>query len=207
VLWRARVLAALAFAMPMTLAATAHAGTCTCGDEVSPERALHDADAALVGEVLSDRLVADGTLQRVRVDEVYVGDLPPRIEVYARIGQGVVGPCAVLFSGGQQVAMILRADPLGRLTQDACSMVSVDQLRRIGGTARPPDPTAVSPPTGDPAPVGGELPARMPAWQVGVIGLVVALLLIAGSVALTARRDRRAAAEAGSGVPPEADGG
>ena len=94
-----RLLVALVLATPLALVGTAHAGTCACGGEVSPARAIEDADAALLGEVVSDRLVADGTLQRVRVDEVYAGSLPPQIEVYAQIGPGVVGPCAMLFSG------------------------------------------------------------------------------------------------------------
>ena len=153
------------------------------------------ADAALIGEVMSDRLVQDGTMQRVRVEQVYVGDLPPEIEVYAPIGSGIVDPCGVLFSGGHPVAMVLTADATGRLSQDACSLLDVATLRAVGGAARPPDSRAVAPATQPPigtasAGVGA---GSLAGWQIASLGALAAVALIACWIRIEQRRGRHAA--------------
>ena len=165
------------------------ARACACAGGGSPAQIVAGADAAIVGEVISDRLVQDGTMQAVRVDEVYVGNLPPRIEVYAPIGSGTVDPCGVLFSPAHPVAMVLTADASGRLSQDACSLLDVTTLRSVGGVAHPPDPGAEAP-AGEPpvnADPGGGPTSAIPWWLVAVMGAGAGLGLITASV-LVGRR-------------------
>ncbi len=187
----ARLVIALVFSVASLAIVITPASACSCVSRPAG-KILRGADAVLVGEVVGDRLVQDGTIQRVRVDEVFVGTLPPEIEVYAAIGPGIVDTCSVLFSGGHEVAMVLEEDAPGRLSQSLCSMLSVDDVRRLGGTPRPPDPDAIAPT--QPPPVVGtdaEDDALLAWWQVVGLGALAAAALIGGSTLAGLRRARR----------------
>jgi hypothetical protein len=177
------LLVVAALVSPVALAATpVWACSCTSG---SPKVLVSQADAALIGEVVADRPVADGTIQEVEVHDVFEGVLPPTIQIHASIGSGVIDPCAVLFSGGHEVALVLRADDRGRLVQDACALLSVAELRRVGGRARPPDPDAAQPSQAPPV-VGsssvGEPAGPLGWWQITGLGALGAIALIAAAV-------------------------
>ncbi|MEX0984507.1 MAG: hypothetical protein WD096_05610 [Actinomycetota bacterium] len=186
----ARLVLALVFSVASLVIVTTPAFACSCVSQPAG-MIIRDADAVLVGEVVGDRLVQDGTMQRVRVDEVFVGTLPPEIEVYAAIGPGIVDTCSVLFSGGHEVAMVLEEDAAGRSWQSLCSMLSVEDVRRLGGTPRPPDPDAVAP-TQTPPVVDTEAEGALLAWwQVVGLGALAAAALMGGSILAGLRRARR----------------
>lgn len=186
----ARLVIALVFSAAAVVIVATPAVACSCVSRPAGT-IIRGADAVLVGEVVGDRLVQDGTIQRVRVDEVFVGTLPPEIEVYAAIGPGTVDTCSVLFSGGHEVAMALEEDASGRLSQGACSMLSVADARRLGGEPRPPDPDAVAP-TQTPPVVGTDAEGALLAWwQVVGLGALAAAALIGGSILAGLRRGRR----------------
>jgi hypothetical protein len=197
-----RLLLASALIVPSILLSARPAGACTCdAPAMKPARLLEEADAALVGAVVANEAVPDGTVQQVLVEEVYVGSVPERIQVHARIGAGVVDPCAVLFPAGEPVAMVLRTDAAGRYTQDACALLTVAALRRVGGEPRSPLPlqppasaTVVPVPTPTAAPVADPEPDVLAWWEVAGLGAVGAVALI-GVTSILARRRARAGRE------------
>ena len=199
-----RAVSALVLAAGSVVLSAAPCLACSCALR-PPAEALEDAEAAFIGEVISDRLVADGTMQRFRVDEVYAGTLPPEVEVHAQIGSGFVNSCAVLFSSGHEVALLLGRDDQGRLTTSVCSMITVAEMRRVGGEPRPPEAAAasVTPPQGGTDGAEGDavaVGAALPWWQVALAGLAVGLVLIA--VSMVAGK-RRATPDPASPIPDE----
>lgn len=197
-----RAVSALVLAAGSVVLSATPCLACSCVPR-PPAKALADADAAFVGEVIGERSVSGGTMQRFRVDEVYAGTLAPEVEVHAQIGSGVVSSCAVLFSGGHEVALILATDEQGRLMTSSCSLITVAEMRRVGGEPRPPEAAvaSVAPPTsGTVAAEGGADGAALPWWQVALSGLAIGLVLI--GVSMVAGK-RRGAPDPASPIPDE----
>jgi hypothetical protein len=196
-----RLAAALAIAIPWSLGGAAPAtAACTCEDGGSPRQVLRSADAAVIGEVIGNRSVGGGTMQRIRVDEVFVGEPSREIEIFTRLGGGVVDPCAVAFGSGEPIALVLTRDAAGRYVQDRCALMDVGTLRRIGG---PPAAPATAQPTASPTPgsAGTDAgPSRpWPWWLVASVGAGAGVVLIGGSLVW----GRRRAAEAAEPGEPE----
>lgn len=187
----------MGLAVAALLGAASPCRACSCAPS-TPQGAFREADAAFVGRVVRDTMVAKGTTQTFEVDEVYKGALTSRIDVWAEVGTEWVSSCAILYPAGEPVALLLFVDEQGRWQAAACSQVTRAELRRIGGEPREPLPA----PTPDvAAPVedlgrddtGGGLPA----WAVVLIGAAVAVGLVGGQIVWAGRRDRRAAFPSG----------
>lgn len=182
----------MGLAVAVLLAAAPPCRACSCAPS-TPQGAFRKADAAFVGRVVQDTMVAKGTTQTFEVDEVYKGALTSRIDVWAEVGTEWVSSCAILYPAGEPVALLLVVDEQGRWQASACAQVTRAELRRIGGEPREPLPV---PDAGVAAPVedlgtrdaGGGLPD----WAVVLIGAAVALVLVGARIAWAGRRDRRA---------------
>jgi hypothetical protein len=170
---------------------------CSCAPS-TPQGAFRKADAAFVGRVVQDAMVAKGTTQTFEVDEVYKGALASRIDVWAEVGTEWVSSCAILYPAGEPVALLLFEDAQGRWQASACSQVTRAELRRIGGAPREPipapDPEVTAPVVG---PGIGDAGGGLPTWAVVLIGAGLAVGLVGGHIVWTARRDRRAAFPSG----------
>jgi hypothetical protein len=187
----------MGLAVAVLLAAAPPCRACSCAPS-TPQGAFRKADAAFVGRVVRDTMVAKGTTQTFEVDEVYKGALTSRIDVWAEVGTEWVSSCAILYPAGEPVALLLFADDRGRWQASACSQVTRAELRRIGGEPHEPLPVPdaeVAAPPGGPGTrdVGGGLPA----WAVVLIGASVAVGLVGGQIVWAGRRDRRAAFPSG----------
>lgn len=171
---------------------------CSCAPS-TPQRSFRGAEAAFIGTVVRDTMVAKGTTQTFEVDQVFKGELASRTDVWTEIGTEWVSSCAVLFPTGEPVALLLWKDEQGRWTTSSCSQITVAELRRVGGEPREPA-TAPSPdvalPVGDLG-AGDDEGAGLPAWVVVAIGAIVAVVLVGGQIAWAGRRDRRAAYPSG----------
>jgi hypothetical protein len=196
----ARPLAALLLATSIALVTATPCAACSCV-QASTSSLLEDADAAFVGEVVTQRAVTGGTIQVLRVDGVYEGDLGPQVALFARLGQGVVDTCAVLLPTETRIGVIATRNADGTYSTGLCAITTVRALRMAGGRPRPPDPSiALVPPAG-----GGPPEAAAPRSSGAVV--LAGALLVAGLVAMasvrerTRRRSQGDATEAGREAP------
>jgi MYXO-CTERM domain-containing protein len=133
------VTARLTFAVLVTLAGLALAGdsrACVCGDAPIEER-LDDADAAVVGRVVSDRAweVEGGPLSRrltVRVEQRVKGDVDETLFVLAPSGTD----CDVEISLEKTTGLLLTRARGGEWFASACSLVAPGELVAAGGEPR-----------------------------------------------------------------------
>lgn len=192
-----RLFLALALALPAVALTASSCAACECAFIPVPQQ-LQDADAAIMGEVVSQRGAQGGTIQVFRVDGVFAGEVGPRIELFARIGQGIVDSCAVLLPTDARVAVIADRNADGTYSASACSLVTEAELRKAAGPPLPPDPSIVSTPTQAPTPaVGAQPPKReLPAWLVILLGASLGTGLIAGTMAVPRWRAVRRASSA-----------
>ncbi|HTG46289.1 MAG TPA: hypothetical protein VK646_01360 [Actinomycetota bacterium] len=120
---------------------------CGC-TPMTPKQMFRRAGAAFEGEVTSQRaLDAMTTVQTFRVDRVYKGSLHQTVDVVASMGAAGGSDCAILFPEASPVAVVLRQVG-GRWTADVCSLMTLDELRRVAPPPQPPLP-------GDGPTVGG----------------------------------------------------
>lgn len=174
---------------------------CGCTPQ-TPKQVLRRADAAFVGEVTSQRpLDAMTTAQTFRVDAVYKGALYSSVDVVASMGAAGGSDCAILFPSGSQVAVVLQQQG-DHWISDACSLLTMAQLRRGAPPPRPPLPGPApqaggptAPPTSAPATSGGSSgsASRGGISGAGVIaGGLLAIAAIAFVLSLESRRATRA---------------
>jgi hypothetical protein len=180
-------------AIPVVVIGASPCLACSCAAEPLRARLAH-ADVAFEGRVTDSRAAPAGTIQVLAVDGVYQGDLPPEVELFAQIGQGVVHSCAVLLPTGSTVGVVADRNDDGTYSTNVCLLTTPASLARALGPARPP---SASPREGPPAaPAATDAPIGLPAWLVAVLGALGGLVLIGGTVAagprLAACRERRA---------------
>jgi hypothetical protein len=198
-----RTLVALVLAVPIVLATASPCLACSCAP-LDVAATLEDRDVvAFVGEVVAQRGAEGGTIQGMRVDGVFQGELGPEVALFAQIGQDVVNSCAILLPTDTRVAVIARPNPDGSYSTDVCSLVTEADLRAVVGPPRPPDPalTIAPPPRG--ATTVGEGP-ELPFWVVASLGAVAGVVLIGLGTRVAGRRDRRVRGET-AGPPDAAD--
>jgi hypothetical protein len=171
---------------------------------------LRRADAAFVGEVTSQRpLDAMTTAQTFRVDAVYKGALHTTVDVVASMGAAGGSDCAILFPEGSPVAVVVQQQG-DHWISDACSLLTLAQLRKVAPPPEPPLP-------GQGAPAGGPTPppTTVPATPAGsgdaegggISGagaIAGGLLAIAAIAFVLSREGRRAARERRTREPDEA---
>jgi hypothetical protein len=181
----ARCVLLVFLAVPAVVSAAQPCAACSCAPR-SPERAFRDADAAFVGSVVDQQAIdPTTTVQTFEVRSLFKGPLGPTVNVIAPIGSGGGSTCGVLYGPGE-VAVILYRDGDG-WTTDACSRITVEQLRRLAAPPTHPSPSPVATPSAIVAPVTGR--GRV-GWPTAILGLLAGIAAIAATLALATRRHR-----------------
>ncbi len=174
---------------------------CGCTPQ-TPKQVLRRADAAFVGEVTSQRpLDAMTTAQTFRVDAVYKGALHSTVDVVASMGAAGGSDCAILFPSGSRVAVVLQQQG-DHWISDACSLLTLAELRRVAPAPEPPLPgQAPEPPlSGQGQTVGSTPSTSAPSTGSGggisgagaIGGALLAVAAIAFVLSLESRRATRA---------------
>jgi hypothetical protein len=182
-----RVLLALVLSTPILLVSAGGCAACSCATE-SAQAMIDHADAAFAGRIVSQRGAPNGTIQILHVAAVYKGSIGPQVELIARIGEGVVGDCAVLLPTGSRVAVVADRNPDGSYSTSTCWLVRERTLRATAGTPTPPDPDIGLPVPSVPVPAAS---ASVPWWLVALAGGAVGTALIAISLRAGRRREQR----------------
>lgn len=198
-----RLFLLVALALPAVALTASPCLACDCAF-LPVSKQLRDADVAIVGEVVSQRGAQGGTIQVFRVDGVFTGEVGPQVELFARIGQGIVDSCAVLLPADARVAVIADRNADGSYSASACSLVTEAELRTAVGRPLPPDPSIVSTPTLPPALTQQPATRELPAWLVILLGASLGTGLIAGTMAVPRWRAVRGASS-GQRPPGEVD--
>jgi hypothetical protein len=119
----------------MTLALASPAAACVCV-EASVEQRLDDADAAVVGRVVSEREAElNGLLQlflTVEVEQRVKGDVERTLEIRSPLGTD----CDVEVPRDESVGLLLTSAPDGVWLATACSVVNPGELVVEGGEPR-----------------------------------------------------------------------
>jgi hypothetical protein len=117
------------------LALASPAAACVCVDAPLSER-LDDADAALIGRVVSERQgQLNGAPQRllgVEVDQRVKGDVERTLEVRSPSGSD----CDVIVPKDEAIGLLLTRSPDGAWLASACSVVEPGPLVAEGGEPR-----------------------------------------------------------------------
>lgn len=187
--WRGLVV--LSLAVSALLVSARPCSACSCA--LQPPKALvRNADVAFIGTVTAQRSVDEiTTIQSVVVDEVFRGSVPSRLDLVADLGPGGGSTCAVLFPIDAEVAVVAHERDDGTYATDSCSLISVAELRSVGGTPIEPLPSPASPTPGtvpDTGPVAPAATSGVP-WQVVVLGALAGVAAIAVAIVLAGRRD------------------
>lgn len=196
-----RTLVALALAFPIVLATASPCLACSCAPLDVGQALQEPGVVAFVGEVVAQRGAQGGTIQGLRVDGVFQGELGPEVALFAQIGQGVVNSCAILLPTQTRVAVIAHPNADGSYSTDVCSLVTEAQLTAVVGPPRPPDPSI----TASPASTGGRTTPEegaLPFWLVAVLGALVGAVLIGVGSATGRWRARHAVTD--DDEPPDA---
>ena len=90
----------------LSLAAAADAYACTCAP-VDLERDLPAADGAIIGSVLERRVSGDTATYRLRIEQVYKGDIENRAEVVSSVDGA---SCGLELAQGDRVGLLLTRD-------------------------------------------------------------------------------------------------
>jgi hypothetical protein len=111
---------------------------CTCV-AISPEDALDDADAALVGRVAGEREIllrgAPQKLYTIEVLQQVKGDLPDRLELRSPLGCDIDG-AAVAAADDGSIGLLLTRSPSGVWLASACNVIAPEELVTVGGEPR-----------------------------------------------------------------------
>jgi hypothetical protein len=186
---------------------------CGCVPQTA-KQVFRRADAAFVGEVTSQRpLDAMTTAQTFRVDAVYKGALHSSVDVVASMGAAGGSDCAILFPEASPVAVILQQQG-DHWISDACSLLTLAELRRVAPPGEPPLPGEgppaggpAAPPTASPAPGTSEGSGGGGISGAGAIaGGLLAIAAIAFVLSLESRRaarDRRSREPDDGALEPE----
>ena len=184
---------------------------CGCTPQ-TPKQVLRRADAAFVGEVTSQRpLDAMTTAQTFRVDAVYKGQLHSTVDVVASMGAAGGSDCAILFPSGSRVAVVLQQQG-DHWISDACSLLTMAQIRHVAPPPRPPlpgqapePPLPVGPTVGVPVPSTSASSAGSGGGISGAGAIGGALLAIAAIAFVLSLERRRATRNRREEAPDEAD--
>ena len=179
----ARLSLAFLLAASVVLLTSTPCAACSCASEPL-SGLLAASDVAFTGEVVSRRPAGQGTIQVLRVDEVYVGALGPRVELYAEIGPQMVSSCALLLPTQTRVAVLADRNADGTFSTSVCAMTTVRALRKAAGEPHPPDPAIGLP---EPTVPGGEGDGGSGAG-VALAGVLLVAGLLAASLVFGRRR-------------------
>lgn len=180
------------------LAAAPRCWACDCVFR-SPAKVVAGADAVFIGQVTVETPVDPvTTIQTFEVRKVFKGDVTSRVDVVAQIGLGGGSSCAVLFPAGSPVAVAVYRNDNGSWSSDACSVLTLAEMKKVAGPGRAPKPasptlSATSTSAWFPETGGG---AGFPGWLVPLLGAAGGAALIALSFVAGRRRARDDAAAA-----------
>ena len=128
-------LVGVALTLTLALALAGSAAACVCFEATVEER-LDDADAAVVGRVVSER---EGELNGLRqlyltleVEQRVKGDVERTLEIRTPLGTD----CGVDIPRDEPVGLLLTSAPPGTWFATACSVVNPGQLVVEGGEPR-----------------------------------------------------------------------
>ena len=160
------------------------ASACSCATAPSPEEGLQQSDAVFAGRVTSisggSRLAgffgSEGFVVRFAVSESWKG-VTDRV-VALRMGPGGGAACQYSFTEGEQYLVYARTDPTiqgSPLATNICDRTTLlaqagPDLEALGRGATQPQPTETAAGEG----------SRLPMLALPALGLIAALLLLAG---------------------------